>query len=143
MVGKNPMDVSGELVEGSVETADSKGRIVIVDDSGLSRNVLRKILEDNNFTVVCEASDGVEAVEAYLDYKPDIITLDITMPHLNGNEALKQIIKADSDANVIMITAAGQENKIIDALKAGAKRFITKPFSESDILKNVNEVLGL
>ncbi|MCR5516845.1 MAG: response regulator [Lachnospira sp.] len=143
MVGKNPMDVSGELVEGSVETADSKGRIVIVDDSGLSRNVLRKILEDNNFTVVCEASDGVEAVEAYLDYKPDIITLDITMPHLNGNEALKQIIKADPDANVIMITAAGQENKIIDALKAGAKRFITKPFSESDILKNVNEVLGL
>lgn len=142
VIGHNPMDVSGQVHKGGIKTEDSKGSVVIVDDSGLSRNVLRKILEENNFTVVCEAADGVEAVEAYLDYKPDVITLDITMPHLNGNEALKKIMEIDSNANVIMITAAGQENKIIEALKAGAKRFITKPFSERDILKNINEVLG-
>jgi len=141
VVGDNPIERRIKAAAGSVEGENSKGSVVIVDDSCLSRKVLRSVLEENNYTVVAEATDGIEGIEAYKDYHPDLITLDITMPNLAGDEALLEIMNYDSNANVIMITAAGQESKIIAALKAGAKRFITKPFSVDDIIKNVKEVL--
>ena len=100
------------------------------------------MLGEDGDTGVCEAIDGIEGVDAYKEYKPDLITLDITMPRLTGNGALKEIMEYDSNANVIMITAAGQEDKILEALKCGAKRFITKPFLAEDIMKNITEVLG-
>ena len=126
---------------GGEVTLDSKGTVVIVDDSGMSRKILRDILEEAGYAVLAEATDGLEGVLAYKTYYPDIITLDITMPNMDGTEALKEIKAYDSNAKVIMITAAGQQHKVIEALKLGAKRFITKPFDKEEILKNIEEVL--
>ena len=107
----------------------------------VSRKILRDILEEAGYAVLAEATDGLEGVLAYKTYYPDIITLDITMPNMDGTEALKEIKAYDSNAKVIMITAAGQQHKVIEALKLGAKRFITKPFDKEEILKNIEEVL--
>ena len=126
---------------GGEVTLDSKGTVVIVDDSGMSRKILRDILEEAGYAVLAEATDGLEGVLAYKTYYPDIITLDITMPNMDGTEALKEIKAYDSNAKVIMITAAGQQHKVIEALKLGAERFITKPFDKEEILKNIEEVL--
>ena len=123
---------------GGEVTLDSKGTVVIVDDSGMSRKILRDILEEAGYAVLAEATDGLEGVLAYKTYYPDIITLDITMPNMDGTEALKEIKAYDSNAKVIMITAAGQQHKVIEALKLGAKRFITKPFDKEEILKNLS-----
>jgi len=109
--------------------------------AAMSRKILRDILEEAGYAVLAEATDGLEGVLAYKTYYPDIITLDITMPNMDGTEALKEIKAYDSNAKVIMITAAGQQHKVIEALKLGAKRFITKPFDKEEILKNIEEVL--
>ncbi|MBQ4282826.1 MAG: response regulator [Lachnospira sp.] len=128
-------------IKQGVEKEDSKGRIVIVDDSGMSRKMLRNILEEAGYSVVGEAADGMEGVLAYKQYSPDVITLDITMPNMSGTEALKEIKDYDSDAKAIMITAAGQQNKVIEALKLGAQKFITKPFDKEEIIKNIDELM--
>ncbi len=122
--------------ESVVVSADSKGTIVIVDDSRMIRKMLRGILEDAGYAVIAEAGNGLEAVTAYKQYKPDIITLDITMPEMDGVEALKEIIKYDPDAYAIMITAAGQQQKVIAALKAGASKFVMKPFMKEEVLNS-------
>ena len=119
---------------------DAKGTVVIVDDSGMSRKMLRNILEGAGFAVVGEASDGIEGVLAYKQFSPDVITLDITMPNMDGTEALKQIKDYDEDAKAVMITAAGQQNKVIEALKIGAEKFITKPFDKEEVVKAVTEL---
>lgn len=129
-------------VKSGSEDAGKKARIVIVDDSGMSRKMLRSILERAGYAVVGEAPDGMEGVLAYKQHNPDLITLDITMPNMSGTEALAEIRDYDSEAKAIMITAAGQQSKVIEALKLGAKRFITKPFDEQEILKNVEEILA-
>ena len=114
---------------------DHKGTVVIVDDSRMIRKMLRGILEEEGYAVIAEAQNGVEAVAAYKQHKPDIITLDITMPQMDGVEALKEIIDYDKNANVIMITAAGQQQKVIQALKIGASKFVMKPFRKEDVIK--------
>ncbi|OQA25090.1 MAG: Chemotaxis protein CheY [Firmicutes bacterium ADurb.Bin354] len=81
-------------------------------------------------------------MEAYRKCKPDAVTLDITMPEMDGIEALENIIRDDPDANAVMITAAGQQDKLIKALRIGAKRFISKPFNEEEIIKSIHEVVG-
>lgn len=124
------------------DTAGSKGRIVIVDDSGMSRKMLRNILEEAGYAVVGEAADGMEGVLAYKQYNPDVVTLDITMPNMSGTEALKEIKDYDNEAKAIMITAAGQQSKVIEALKLGAEKFITKPFDRDEIIKNIAELIG-
>ena len=91
--------------------------------------------------VVAEASDGLEGELAYKQYAPDVVTLDITMPNMDGIECLEKIMDYDPDANVIMITAAGQQNKVIKALKEGAKKFITKPYNVEDVLKNIGDMV--
>lgn len=118
----------------------SKGSVVVVDDSGMSRKILRSILEEAGYAVVAEAADGLEAVEAYKQYNPDIITLDITMPNLDGIGALKQIMEYDAKAKAVMITAAGQQQKIIEALKIGAEKFITKPFEKSEVISSIDDI---
>ena len=125
---------------GGEVTLDSKGTVVIVDDSGMSRKILRDILEKAGYAVLAEATDGLEGVLAYKTYYPDIITLDITMPNMDGTEALKQIKDYDEDAKAVMITAAGQQNKVIEALKIGAEKFITKPFDKEEVVKAVTEL---
>ncbi len=140
-IGSMPVLHKMRAKEGSTASENSKGTVVIVDDSGMSRKILRDILEEEGYTVVAEATDGLEGVLAYKQYMPDIITLDITMPNLDGTGALKQIKEYDDDAKVIMITAAGQQNKVIEALKIGAEKFVTKPYDKEDIIKSINEMM--
>lgn len=135
-VGKLKYVYKTHKEESVVVSADSKGTVVIVDDSRMIRKMLRGILEDAGYAVIAEAGNGLEAVTAYKQYKPDIITLDITMPEMDGVEALKEIIKYDPDAYAIMITAAGQQQKVISALKAGASKFVMKPFMKEEVLNS-------
>ncbi len=139
--GEEPLDM-GSVKMDPVDSADTgKGRILIVDDSKMSRTMLRAIFERGGYTVVMEAANGLDGVEAYKKYKPDIVTLDITMPKMDGLAALEEILKADPAAKAVMITAAGQQDKLLDALRIGARQFIAKPYSEEEILFNINTIL--
>jgi CheY-like chemotaxis protein len=139
--GATPHTVELKKSDSTVSSDSSKGRVMIVDDSSLIRKMLRGLLENNGYTVAAEAVNGAEAVEMYDNVKPDVVTLDITMPVMDGVEALKQIKAKDAKANVIMITAAGQQDKVVEALKSGANLFIMKPFNEEDVIKNFENVL--
>ena len=115
--------------------------ILIVDDSRTSRKILRKILEDKGYTVVGEAVNGEEGYLKYQELKPDLVTLDITMPKMDGLEALRLIKKFDEEAKAIMITAAGQKEKMLLAIKSGAQDFIAKPYEASDVIKVIEKCL--
>lgn len=112
-------------------------KILIVDDSRTSRKMLRSILEADGHEIIDEAVNGQEGVQKYQASKPDLVTMDITMPVVDGVEALKMIKALDSAAKVIMVTAAGQKNKMIDCIKAGADEFLTKPFDQQEIVNIV------
>ncbi len=115
--------------------------ILIVDDSRTSRRILRGILESVGHTIVGEAKDGQEGYNMYVEHKPDLVTMDITMPVMTGIEALKKI-KADyPDAKVIMVSAAGQQHNMIEAVQSGAAEFISKPFEPSEIERVIGVVL--
>lgn len=116
-------------------------RILIVDDSRTTRRILRQILEDKGHEVVGEATNGEEGVAKYKELKPALTTMDITMPGLDGVEALRKIKEHDPDAKVIMVSAAGQKHKVLDAMKAGAAEFLTKPFEEEEIMERIESVL--
>lgn len=109
-------------------------KILIVDDSRTSRKMLRSILESNGHEILDEAVNGQDGVQKFQALRPDVITLDITMPIVDGVEALKMIKALDGNAKVVMVTAAGQKNKMIDCIKAGANEFLTKPFDQQEIL---------
>ena len=115
-------------------------RILIVEDSRTSRKILRSILENAGHDIVGEAMDGQDGVNKYKELRPDIVTLDITMPVLDGLGALKLIKEIDTESKVIMGTAAGQQNKMIDAIKLGAAEFVTKPFEPDEITKMVSKL---
>ena len=102
--------------------------ILIVDDAAFMRMMIKDILEKNGFNIVGEASNGAQAVELYKKEKPDVVTMDITMPKLDGIEAVKLIREYDKDAKIIMCSAMGQQGMVMDAIRAGAKDFIVKPF---------------
>ncbi|NLP16547.1 MAG: response regulator [Clostridiales bacterium] len=116
-------------------------KILIVDDSKTSRKILRNILEDSGHEVVGEAINGEEAVVKYKELQPDITTMDITMPVMDGLQALKEIMDTDKNAKVVMVTAAGQKTKMVDAIKYGAVEFLTKPFEAEQIIKIISKVL--
>ena len=133
----------GEVTNQEVSEGEGNGaRVLIVDDSKMSRQMLRNILEKDGYRVVMEASNGLEGLAAYMKCKPDLVTLDITMPEMDGLEALEKILSYDPKANAIMITAAGQQDKLMRALRAGAKYFISKPFNDEEILANIKKVLA-
>jgi two-component system chemotaxis response regulator CheY len=115
-------------------------KIMIVDDSLIMRMNLKRILERHGYDVVTEAANGQEAVDKYINFKPDLTTMDITMPVLDGISALKQIRSIDENAVVVMISALGQETKILEALDNGAKHYIIKPFSEDDIISRIETI---
>ncbi len=108
--------------------------VLIVDDSRTSRRILRDILERAGFNVVGEAVDGQEGFDEYVKLNPDIVTMDITMPGVDGIESLKLIKKNNPDAKVVMITAAGQKEKMLEAVKFGAVEFVAKPFVEETVI---------
>lgn len=116
--------------------------ILIVDDSRTSRKILREILEEAGHTIVAEGVNGEDGYLKYKELKPDLVTLDITMPKLDGIEALQLIKKFDEDVKVIMITAAGQKEKMIQAIKYGAAEFIAKPYESEDVKQIVDKVLN-
>lgn len=109
--------------------------VLIVDDSRTSRRVLKDILERAGYDVVGEAVNGQDGFDQYVKLNPNIVTMDITMPQVDGLESLKLIRKYDPNAKVIMITAAGQKEKMVEAVKFGAVEFIAKPFMEESVLE--------
>ena len=104
-------------------------KILLVDDAAFMRMMVKNTLNENGYTDLYEASDGAEAVTKYAELKPDLVIMDITMPNMDGLEALKAIRKADPNASVVMCSAMGQEAMVIEAIKSGAKDFIVKPFN--------------
>ncbi|BCK00230.1 response regulator [Anaerocolumna chitinilytica] len=114
--------------------------VLIADDAIFMRKVLGDILRRNGYEVVGEASNGREAVEQYLLVKPEFVTMDVTMPGMDGLEALKVIKNIDKNCKVLMVSAMGQEAVIMDCIRAGAKGFIVKPFSEGDVLEQVKKL---
>ncbi|MFF2089020.1 response regulator [Paenibacillus sp. NPDC058174] len=117
-------------------------RILIVDDAAFMRMMIRDILSKNGYEVVGEAQDGAQAVEKFKELKPDLITMDITMPEMDGISALKEIKKLDGNAKVIMCSAMGQQAMVIDAIQAGAKDFIVKPFQADRVIEAIKKTLG-
>jgi len=115
--------------------------ILIADDLSFMRMFQKEILQERGYTVVGEAADGHEAVEKYRVLRPDIVLLDITMPNMNGLEAMRSIFAADPAARVIMCSALGQQNLVMEALKAGAKDFIVKPFKAERMLSAIEKAL--
>lgn len=108
--------------------------VMIIDDSKTSRSMLRNILEEHGYEVIAEAANGQQGYEKYCELSPDFVTLDITMPVMDGIETLIKIKEYDVNAKVIMVTAAGQKGKMLDAIKLGAVEFVTKPFETSQII---------
>jgi two-component system, chemotaxis family, chemotaxis protein CheY len=115
-------------------------KVLIADDAIFMRKVLADILEKNGYEVVGEASNGRDAVEKYILLKPEFVTMDITMPGMDGIEALQTIKRIDKNCKVIMVSAMGQEEMINDSIRAGAKGFIVKPFREGDVLQQVKKL---
>lgn len=115
-------------------------KILIVDDSRTSRKMLRNILESNGHEIIDEAVNGQEGVQKFQALKPDVVTLDITMPVVDGVEALKMIKALDPESKVVMVTAAGQKNKMIECIKAGTNEFLTKPFEQQEIVDVINKM---
>lgn len=117
-------------------------RVLIADDALFTRILLRKILSEAGHEVVGEASTGREVVEKYAELRPDIVTLDIIMPEMDGIEALKKILEIDPNAKVIMITSVSHKERVIQAINLGAKGFIVKPFEPTQLISEINRVLS-
>jgi two-component system chemotaxis response regulator CheY len=117
-------------------------KILLVDDAAFMRKVIKDTLSKNGYTELYEAVDGADAVEKYSEINPDLVIMDITMPNMDGLEALKAIRAKDANASIVMCSAMGQESMVMDAVRSGAKDFIVKPFKPDRILKTVTSVLG-
>ena len=114
-------------------------KILVCDDAQLTRRTLKNILENDGYLVVGEAVNGKDAVKKYKDLRPDLVFMDIVMPELDGIEAVKQIIAEDPEAMIIMCSSLAQQNKVVSAIKAGAKDFIVKPFTPERVLDSITK----
>ena len=117
-------------------------KILIVDDAAFMRMMIKNILTKNGYEICGEAENGQTAIELYKELKPDLITMDITMPEMNGIEVVKAIRAFDPGANIIMCSAMGQQAMVMEAIQAGAKDFIVKPFQQDRILQAIGRVLA-
>lgn len=113
--------------------------VLITDDTAFMRMTLRNVIQKNGFTVVGEASDGEEAVNKYKELRPDLVTMDITMPKMDGISAIKEIMKFDSNARIIVCSAMGQKPMVIEALNAGARDFLVKPFDAQRVVEALHK----
>lgn len=118
------------------------GRVMIVDDAAFMRMMLKDVLTKNGFEVVGEAENGQKAVEKYRELTPDLVIMDITMPEIDGIQAVKLIRAESPNAKVIMCSAMGQQAMVIEAIQAGAKDFIVKPFQADRVVEAVKKALG-
>ena len=117
-------------------------KVLITDDTAFMRMTLRNVLEKNGYEIVGEAADGQQAVEQYSQFQPDLVTMDITMPNMDGIAAARKIIEQYPDARIVMVSAMGQKALVVEALTAGAKDFIVKPFQPDRILEALAKVVG-
>ena len=117
-------------------------KVLVVDDAAFMRMMIKDILRKGGYEVVGEAEDGIKAVEKYKELRPDLVTMDITMPDMDGITAVKEIRKIDGNAMIIMCSAMGQQAMVIDAIQAGAKDFVVKPFQPERVLEAVRKVLS-
>jgi len=117
-------------------------RILIVDDAAFMRMMVKDILTKNGYDVVGEAENGEIAIEKYKELNPDLVTMDITMPEMDGISAVKEIKKINPKAKIIMCSAMGQQAMVVDAIQAGAKDFIVKPFQPDRVIEAVSKALG-
>jgi len=117
-------------------------RVLIVDDAAFMRKMLRDVRAQAGHEVVGEGANGAEAVAQYQSLRPDIMTLDITMPEKDGLTALREILSMEPAAKVVMCSALGQESKVLEAIKAGAKDFVVKPFQPERVLDAIGKALG-
>lgn len=119
-------------------------KVMIVDDALFMRKMLSDILKKEGFEICAEAENGKDAIDKYQQLKPDVVTMDIVMPKVNdidGIGAVKEIVKNDPGAKIIMVSAMGQHSLVVEAIQAGAKDFITKPFQPSRVLEAINRIL--
>ncbi|MCL0056640.1 response regulator [Dehalococcoidia bacterium] len=116
-------------------------KVLVVDDAQFMRMRATKLLTQNGYEVI-EAANGVEAVQKYKEERPDAVMLDITMPNMDGLEALKQVRKIDPGARIAMVTAMGQQSIVLEAIKAGARDFVVKPFDPNRVLAAVQKMIG-
>ncbi len=117
-------------------------RVLIADDAAFMRMMIKNILTQNGHEVVGEAANGAEAVSKHAELAPDVTTMDITMPEKDGIAALKEILAANPAARIIMCSALGQEAKVIESIRSGAKDFVVKPFQQDRVLAAVEKALG-
>jgi len=115
-------------------------KVLVVDDAAFMRRSLKIMLERNGYEVVGEAENGKAAIQKYRELKPDIVTMDITMPEMDGIQAVKTIKQIASDPKIVMISALGQENYIREAVLSGAVGFIVKPFKEEQVIRALNKI---
>lgn len=117
-------------------------KILLADDTAFMREMLKSALDPEKYQIIGEATDGAQAVEYYKEKKPDLLILDINMPKMNGIDALTEVIAYDPEAKVIMCSDQKYENMIVMAIKRGAKDFVIKPFSASDVILAVKKVFN-
>ena len=117
-------------------------RVLVVDDGAFMRMMVKEKKKKNGYDVVGEAENGLKAVEKYQELKPDLTTMDITMPEMDGITAVKEIKKVDPNAKIIMCSAMGQQAMVIEAIQAGARDFIVKPFQPDRVLEAVRKAVG-
>ena len=117
-------------------------RVMVCDDAAFMRMMIKDILVKNGYEIAAEAENGLKAVEQYPEAKPDLVLKDITMPEMDGIEAVRRIKTLDPNANIIMCSAMGQQAMVIEAIQAGAKDFIVKPFQANRVLEAVRKVIG-
>lgn len=115
-------------------------RVLVVDDAAFMRMSIKNILERNGYEIAGEAENGIMAVQKYKECHPDIVTMDITMPEMDGVEALKRIKEIDPEAKIIMLSAMGQADHVKEAILSGAKNFIVKPFDEEHMMKALSNL---
>jgi two-component system chemotaxis response regulator CheY len=117
-------------------------RVLVVDDAAFMRKMVTDALSGGGHEIVGEAANGAEAVARFQELRPDVMTLDITMPEKDGLTALKEIIAVDPGAKVVMCSALGQESKVLESIKLGAKDFVVKPFQADRVLSAIEKALG-
>ncbi|AXI09195.1 two-component system response regulator [Oceanobacillus zhaokaii] len=117
-------------------------KILIADDAKFMRLTLQAMLSKNTHEIIGEAVNGEEAIKLFKELRPELITMDITMPVVNGIDAIKEIMRLDPDANIIVCSAMGQQKVVVEAIEAGAKDFIVKPFDERNVLATISRVLN-
>ena len=116
--------------------------VLVCDDAIFMRTMVSDILTQAGFEVVGEAETGMQAVERYAELRPDLVTMDIVMPDMGGIDAVREIVKQDPDAKILMCSAMGQQALVVEAIQAGAKDFVVKPFQPSRVLEAITRVLG-